>query len=97
MAHINGRYEAVERVNTELDEGAPTSCPLTRASRIFPIRWWTARSTTTKLGHGIGESERRREGNGSRGWWELRGLVNELILTSWRTTQTQRFRPNKLS
>ena len=26
----------------------PTSCPLTRASRISPIRWWTARSTTAK-------------------------------------------------
>ena len=27
MAHINGRYEAVERVNTELDEGAPDVLP----------------------------------------------------------------------
>ena len=27
MAHINGRYEAVARVNTELDEGAPDVLP----------------------------------------------------------------------
>ena len=35
MAHINGRYEAVERVNTELDEGAPDVLPADPSVKNF--------------------------------------------------------------
>ncbi len=40
---------AVTHVDTPAEALAVSICPLTRTSRISPIRWWTAKFTTAKI------------------------------------------------
>ena len=79
MAHINGRYEAVERVNTELDEGAPDVLPADPGVKNFSYTvvdgevYYRENSVMTPV-ELSGDAKER-----VKGMVELRGLVNELI------------------
>ena len=79
MAHINGRYEAVERVNTELDEGAPDVLPADPSVKNFSYTvvdgevYYRENSVMTPV-ELSGDAKER-----VKGMVELRGLVNELI------------------
>ena len=79
MAHINGRYEAVERVNTELDEGAPDVLPADPNVKNFSYTvvggevYYRENSVMTPV-ELSGDAKER-----VKGMVELRGLVNELI------------------
>ena len=79
MAHINGRYEAVERVNTELDEGAPDVLPADPGVKNFFYTvvegevYYRENSVMTPV-ELSGDAKER-----VKGMVELRGLVNELI------------------
>ena len=79
MAHINGRYEAVERVNTELDEGAPDVLPADPGVKNFSYTvvdgevYYRENSVMTPV-ELSGDAKER-----VKGMAELRGLVNELI------------------
>ena len=80
MAHINGRYEAVERVNTELDEGAPDVLPADPNVKNFSYTvvdgevYYRENSVMTPV-ELSGDAKER-----VKGMVELRGLVNELIV-----------------
>ena len=79
MAHINGRYEAVERVNTELDEGAPDVLPADPNVKNFSYTvvdgevYYRENSVMTPV-ELSGDAKER-----IKGMVELRSLVNELI------------------
>ena len=79
MAHINGRYEAVERVNTELDEGAPDVLPADPGVKNFSYTvvdgevYYRENSVMTPV-ELSGDAKDR-----VKGMVELRGIVNELI------------------
>ena len=79
MAHINGRYEAVERVNTELDEGAPDVLPADPGVKNFSYTvvdgevYYRENSVMTPV-ELSGDAKER-----IKGMAELRSLVNELI------------------
>ena len=79
MAHINGRYEAVERVNTELDEGAPDVLPADPGVKNFSYTvvdgeiYYRENSVMTPVNLNGDAKER------VKGMVELRSLVNELI------------------
>ena len=79
MAHINGRYEAVERVNTELDEGAPDVLPADPGVKNFSYTvvdgevYYRENSVMTPV-ELSGDAKER-----VKGMVELRGIVNELI------------------
>ena len=79
MAHINGRYEAVERVNTELDEGAPDVLPADPNVKNFSYTvvggevYYRENSVMTPV-ELSGDAKER-----VKGMVELRRLVNELI------------------
>ena len=79
MAHINGRYEAVERVNTELDEGAPNVLPADPGVKNFSYTvvdgevYYRENSVMTSV-ELSGDAKER-----VKGMVELRSLVNELI------------------
>ena len=79
MAHINGRYEAVERVNTELDEGAPDVLPADPGVKNFSYTvvdgeiYYRENSVMASVNLNGDAKER------VKGMVELRGLVNELI------------------
>ena len=79
MAHINGRYEAVERVNTELDEGAPDVLPADPSVKNFSYTvvdgevYYRENSVMTPV-ELSGDAKER-----IKGMVELRSLVNELI------------------
>ena len=79
MAHINGRYEAVERVNTELDEGAPDVLPADPSVKNFSYTvvdgevYYRENSVMTPV-ELSGDAKER-----VKGMVELRGIVNELI------------------
>ena len=80
MAHINGRYEAVERVNTELDEGAPDVLPADPGVKNFSYTvvdgevYYRENSVMASVNLNGDAKER------VKGMVELRGLVNELIV-----------------
>ena len=80
MAHINGRYEAVERVNTELDEGAPDVLPADPGVKNFSYTvvdgevYYRENSVMTPV-ELSGDAKER-----VKGMVELRGIVNELIV-----------------
>ena len=80
MAHINGRYEAVERVNTELDEGAPDVLPADPGVKNFYYTvvdgevYYRENSVMTPV-ELSGDAKER-----VKGMVELRGIVNELIV-----------------
>ena len=80
MAHINGRYEAVERVNTELDEGAPDVLPADPNVKNFSYTvvegevYYRENSVMTPVELSGDVKER------VKGMVELRGIVNELIV-----------------
>ena len=79
MAHINGRYEAMERVNTELDEGASHILPADPNVKNFSYTvvdgevYYRENSVMTPV-ELSGDAKER-----VKGMVELRGLVNELI------------------
>ena len=79
MAHINGRYEAVERVNTELDEGAPDVLPADPGVKNFSYTvvdgevYYRENSVMTPV-ELSGDAKER-----VKGMVELRSIVNELI------------------
>ena len=79
MAHINGRYEAVERVNTELDEGAPDVLPADPNVKNFSYTvvdgevYYRENSVMTPV-ELSGDAKER-----VKGMVELRSIVNELI------------------
>ena len=79
MAHINGRYEAVERVNTELDEGAPDVLPADPSVKNFSYTvvdgevYYRENSVMTPV-ELSGDAKER-----VKGMVELRSIVNELI------------------
>ena len=79
MAHINGRYEAVERVNTELDEGAPDVLPADPGVKNFSYTvvdgevYYRENSVMAPVNLNGDAKER------VKGMVELRSLVNELI------------------
>ncbi len=80
MAHINGRYEAVERVNTELDEGAPDVLPADPGVKNFSYTvvdgeiYYRENSVMASVNLNGDAKER------VKGMVELRSLVNELIV-----------------
>ena len=79
MAHINGRYEAVERVNIELDEGAPDVLPADPSVKNFSYTvvdgevYYRENSVMTPV-ELSGDAKER-----VKGMVELRSIVNELI------------------
>ena len=79
MAHINGRYEAMERVNTELDEGASHILPADPNVKNFSYTvvegevYYRENSVMTPVELSGDVKER------VKGMVELRSLVNELI------------------
>ena len=79
MAHINGRYEAGERVNTELDEGAPDVLPADPGVKNFSYTvvdgevYYRENSVMTPV-ELSGDAKER-----VKGMVELRSIVNELI------------------
>ena len=79
MAHINGRYEAVERVNTELDEGAPDVLPADPGVKNFSYTvvdgeiYYRENSVMASVNLNGDAKER------VKGMVELRSIVNELI------------------
>ena len=79
MAHINGRYEAVERVNTELDEGAPDVLPADPNVKNFSYTmvdgevYYRENSIMTPV-ELSGDAKER-----VKGMVGLRSIVNELI------------------
>ena len=65
MAHINGRYEAMERVNTELDEGASHILPRRPERQEFFLYVVDGEVYyREKFGHDASGAERRRKGAG---------------------------------
>ena len=80
MAHINGRYEVVERVSTELDEGAPDVLPADPGVKNFSYTvvdgeiYYRENSVMASVNLNGDAKER------VKGMVELRGLVNELIV-----------------
>ena len=79
MAHINGRYEAVERVNTELDEGAPDVLPADPGVKNFSYTVVDGevyyRENSVMMPVELSGDAKERV----KGMAELRGLINELI------------------
>ena len=79
MAHINGRYEAMERVNTELDEGASHILPADPNVKNFSYTvvdgevYYRENSVMTPVELSGDVKER------VKGMVELRSIVNELI------------------
>ena len=79
MAHINGRYEAMERVNTELDEGASHILPADPNVKNFSYTvvdgevYYRENSVMTPV-ELSGDAKER-----VKGMVELRSIVNELI------------------
>ncbi len=79
MAHINGRYEAMERVNTELDEGASHILPADPNVKNFSYTvvdgevYYRENSVMTPV-ELSGDAKER-----VKGVVELRSIVNELI------------------
>ncbi|OUQ34861.1 N-domain protein, SNF2 family [Faecalibacterium sp. An121] len=79
MAHINGRYEAVERVNTELDEGAPDVLPADPNVKNFSYTvvegevYYRENSVMTPVELSDDAKDR------VKGMVGLRSIVNELI------------------
>ena len=79
MAHINGRYEAVERVNTELDEGAPDVLPADPSVKNFSYTVVDGevyyRENSVMNPTELSDDAKERV----KGMVGLRSLVNELI------------------
>ena len=79
MAHNNGRYESMERVNTELDEGASHILPADPNVKNFSYTvvdgevYYRENSVMTPV-ELSGDAKER-----VKGMVELRSIVNELI------------------